>query len=332
MPPFLGESYIHRLDPFAVEVTEGLGVRWYGLSYLAGFVIAWLLLRWLSRKRRCALSPAEVPDFLFYLVAGVFLGGRLGYCIFYEPQLLWDPPVIGIIQIWRGGMASHGGFIGVVIATILFARKRSLSTMELLDVEALVGTPGLGLGRLANFVNAELWGKALPASLQADPPWWSVKYPQEILEAGFSRADQVAALRPLVPDGAPFPQNLLDAVQSGDEAVTEALRPLLTAYYPSQIFQAITDGPILFLLMAGLWFLLPRRKPGYVAGGFLISYGLLRIATEVFRQPDTGVSLLPTPLGSLQRGQVLSTLTVIVGVTLVIAAARMARSGGRKEA
>ena len=118
----------------------------------------------------------------------------------------------------------------------------------------------------------------------------------------------------------PFPDSVVEAIRSGHEQITEAVRPLLTAYYPSQIFQAFTDGPILFATMATLW-LFPL-KPGCVSGGFLLSYGLMRVATELFREPDEGVSVLSTPLGDLSRGQVLSVLMVVAGILVTTVCAR----------
>ncbi|MBN1442274.1 MAG: prolipoprotein diacylglyceryl transferase [Planctomycetes bacterium] len=317
---FLAESYLHQMDPFVVRFTETFGIRWYGLAYLAGFLIAWAILQWLARTGRTPLSPQEISDYVMYGIVGVLVGGRLGYCIFYDQRLLWDPPLIGIIQIWRGGMASHGGFIGVVVATWLFARRRKTSALHILDMGALACPLGLGLGRLANFVNGELWGKALPAALQKDPPWWSVKYPDELLGHGFLTEERLESLGPLFGGKAPSIEDVVLAVRSGQEAVVEAVRPWLTAYHPSQIYQALSDGPILFLAMVILW-LFPL-KPGGVSGGFLITYGILRIATEVFRQPDEGVALLPTPWFDLSRGQLLSILMVIAGIALIVYSVR----------
>ena len=162
MRVLLAEAYFHRLDAFAIQFPEGFwvpGIRWYGLSYMAGFLVGWLLLRWLARSGRSTLPPEAVGDFLFYLIAGTIVGGRLGYCIFYQPELFWPPS--GVLMVWKGGMASHGGFIGVILGGILFARRQSISALHLVDLAAFACPPGICFGRLANFVNAELWGKAL---------------------------------------------------------------------------------------------------------------------------------------------------------------------------
>ncbi len=326
MRVLLAESYFHRLDPFAIQVSDEFGIRWYGLSYMAGFLVAWLLIRWLARSGRSTLRPEAVGDFLFYLIAGVIVGGRLGYCIFYKPDLLWPP--WGIVKVWEGGMASHGGIIGVILGAILFARRQGISALHLIDIGAFTCPPGLGFGRLANFVNAELWGKALPPALQADPPWWTVKYPQEILAGKFPRPEALEKLRGLVPDGDRFREQLVAAALDGDQKVIDALQPLLTAYYPSQIFQALSDGVVLFAVLALVW--LRPRRPGVVAGSFLITYGVMRIVTEFFRQPDEGVALLPTPFGDLSRGQVLSVAMVVCGILMAWVCARrqVPRLGG----
>jgi phosphatidylglycerol:prolipoprotein diacylglycerol transferase len=207
----------------------------------------------------------------------------------------------------------------VIAAACIFARRRGLSSLHILDMAAFASTVGLCLGRVANFINAELWGKALPAHMQSyvagasatggDPPWWSVKYPQEVVEVWLQsqppdpRLDLLAPLETVVSNSERFYVNVVSAAQAGNEQVIATLKPLLTAYYPSQIFQAITDGPILMGVLALLW--LRPRKPGVIGSWFLIAYGVLRVVTELFRQPDEGVALT---FGLLSRGQTLSAL------------------------
>jgi prolipoprotein diacylglyceryltransferase len=142
---------------------------------------------------------------------------------------------------------------------------------------------GSVLGRLANFVNGELWGRPLAPEQQASPPWWSVKYPDEMLDPDFQNGSSVDSLATMVsnPNGEWGRQSLRDAVYSGRSDVSEAISPYLTAYYPSQLFQACTDGLFLFALLAIVW--LRPRKPGLIGGWFLIGYGVMRIASEQFR-------------------------------------------------
>ncbi len=334
----LAEAYLHTLDPFAVPFPASWpypGLRWYGLAYLAGFGVAWLMVWWMAKTHRTAIPTRAVADLMIYILLGVLVGGRLGYCIFYDPgqftRTMPTLPYWGLLAINQGGMASHGGMLGVVVALCIFGARNHLSKLHLLDVATFVAPPGLFFGRIANFVNFELWGRALPDAQQQSPPWWSIKYSQEILTwpaeklAGLGEAVKAIGVTAgqwrdalgrmdIDADANLFVQRtanrLVEAVQSGDEAVIGVLRPELTAYYPSQLVQALTDGPILMLLLVLVW--LKPRKPGVVGAWFLGGYGLMRIASEGIRQPDEGVSLLSTPLGDLSRGQVLSLLMVAV--------------------
>ncbi len=320
MLPVLAESYLHDLNPFAIQFTESFGIRWYGLAYAVGFLIGWSMISWLARTGRSPLTPRLVGDFMTYVIVGVLVGGRLGYALFYDPHLIigfsgtipfWD-----LLAINKGGMASHGGVIGSVLACCLFGYRRRTSILHLFDLCAWACTPGLGLGRIANFVNGELWGRPLPADGQLDPPWWSIKYPEQILSPEFLHRDALEALCPIVGGDQTFLANLVEAMQAGNQEVIEVVRPLLTAYYPSQLLQALTDGPILLAVLALIW--LKPRKPGIIAAWFLIAYGVLRIATEFFRAPDEGIGLV---LG-LSRGQWLSTVMVIAGALLLAVSAR----------
>ncbi len=348
MTSLLAQAYLHRFDPFAIEFPAGWflpGLRWYGLAYLAGFLVAWLLIRWMARSGRSPIPAAAVGDLMLYGLVGVVAGGRLGYCLFYDQSLLVEFtgrfPFWGVLAIHTGGMSSHGGMLGVIVAGWLFARKYGISKLHLVEVGALVSPPGLCFGRLANFVNAELVGRPLPDSMQTAPPWWSIKYPQDIHgwspaqqgelgdavdAAGLSSAEWLGALGRVGLDrqADTFVTSTMDRlvaeVQAGNEAVIQAMRPLLEAYYPSQLFQALTDGPILLAVLALVW--LRPRKPGVIGSWFLMSYGVLRILTEAYRQPDAGVAVLTTPFGDLSRGQVLSVLMIVCGLVALVICVR----------
>ena len=316
----LAESYIHSLDPDAFRITDSFTIKWYGLSYLAGFLVAWLLIRWMAATGRILMSRTNATDFITYCVGGVIVGGRLGYCVFYDPSLLVDFsnqfPFWGVLAIHQGGMASHGGMIGVIIAMYLFSRSRKLPFLHLLDVTAFIAPPGLFFGRLANFINGELWGVPLSASMQADPPWWSVKYPQEIHSAP---VEVITSLSTLVPsatpsNGADSVRLIIEEAYRGNADLIAQMSPYLVARWPSQVFQAMSDGPALFIALVLVWWV--PRKPGVIAGCFLSFYGVLRILTEVFREPDEGVALFL----SLSRGQLLSVALVLSGSLLVILA------------
>jgi phosphatidylglycerol:prolipoprotein diacylglycerol transferase len=332
----LAESFLHTLDPFAIELLPGVGVRWYGLAYAVGFVVGWVVIRSLAARRLTHLAPGQAGDLLTYLVFGVIAGGRVGHVVFYDPHLLWtfdsSFPWWGLLAIHRGGMASHGGVIGVILAAWLFSRRSGVRMLEICDVTALACTTGLGLGRLANLVNGELWGKALPPPMQASPPWWSIKYPVEALDPAFPNAEALEPLRLLVDPTRPFPQSVVDAAMLGRESVVEALTPLLTAHYPSQVFQAITDGVILPLVLVAVWWKL--RPIGTLGGSFLLAYGLLRIATEQFREPDEGVLAIgwwsSGPGVGATLPMLLSGAMILAGVGVILGASRggMPRIGG----
>ncbi len=350
-------AWFHTLGPFAFRITQGFGLRWYGLSYALGFVAGWMLLRFLCKRGACRIPVERVGDAVLLAVMGVVVGGRLGYVIFYEPSLItkWDPsspPWWGVLMINHGGMASHGGMIGVIIASFYIARGFKTTTgtrvgasptLHILDTVALIASPGLGLGRLANFINGELLGKIV-ANPGQPAPWWSVRFPQE-LESPFMlpggggghrpelTADQFRALDAVVAPfripGRPmedvFPR-ILERIQSGDHALARAIEPFISARHPSQLYQAFTDGILVF---GFTWFLARKsRYPGVVGCWFLISYGVLRIFTEFYRLPDAQLAN-PRMMG-LSRGQWLSVAMVGVGfIALPIVIARGKKQGRR---
>ncbi|MGP1272776.1 MAG: prolipoprotein diacylglyceryl transferase [Phycisphaerales bacterium] len=329
-------AWLHDLDPYAVRLGPGFGIMWYGLSYAAGFALAWLALRFLVARGYAQISAEHVTDLVIYGALGAVIGGRLGYVLFYQPSLLWsfsgDLPYWGVLAINRGGMASHGGMIGVAIAGLLVARasaserERSLDAgrvLHVFDLFALAAPFGLLLGRLANFVNGELLGRVV-ARPGEPAPWWAVRFPQEIgteLDAGLRTPEQDLALARLVDEHRLPEQSLeeglarvLGELQRGSARVAEQLEPLVSARHPSQLYQAAAEGMIVGLVV---WLVArTRRSPGVVTASFLISYGLLRIATETVRLPD-GHLAVARPLG-LSRGQWLSSLMIVAGVALLV--------------
>jgi phosphatidylglycerol:prolipoprotein diacylglycerol transferase len=153
-----------QFDPIAVSIGS-FGIRWYGLMYLIGFVTAlWLGRRRAARDAWRGWSPREMDDILFYGVLGVIIGGRLGYVFFYKPGYYLEHP-LEIFYVWQGGMAFHGGFLGVLVAMLIFARMSNKTWLGVMDFLAPLVPPGLAAGRLGNFINAELWGR------QTDVPW-----------------------------------------------------------------------------------------------------------------------------------------------------------------
>lgn len=171
-------------DPVAVEIGP-LAIRWYALAYVAGILLGWQYVKLLARRGYARLTEAEVDDFVLWATVGVVLGGRIGYVLFYRPDLLIDDPV-GVIRIWQGGMSFHGGMLGVVIALVLFARRRRLPILAVADPVAAATPIGLFFGRVANFINGELFGRV------SDMPWAMVfphggpepRHPSQLYQAG----------------------------------------------------------------------------------------------------------------------------------------------------
>lgn len=172
-----------QIDPVIFQIGP-LAVRWYGLMYLLGFGAAYLLISHLSRLRNLALTKDGISDLLFYGVLGVVLGGRLGYVLFYNPAQYLSRP-LEVFAVWQGGMSFHGGLLGVVAASVIFCWRRKLPILLAGDVLSTSATIGLGLGRIGNFINGELWGRV------TDQPWGVVfpgggslpRHPSQLYEA-----------------------------------------------------------------------------------------------------------------------------------------------------
>lgn len=327
---------VHDLDPFVLQFTADFGIRWYGLSYLAGFACAFFMIAWLANRQRAGLSVQMVNDFITWGAIGTLVGGRLGYVFFYSPDLLWkfksSFPFWGVLAVNEGGMASHGGMIGIVVAILLFARKYSLNSLYLLDLATVVGPIGVFFGRLANFVNGELVGRPAPEGYK-----WAVKFPQDILSWPAQSFEKLRDLTPVVEKVgvsseqwlnslAEFNANatarnsvydvlnqIIVAIQNGNTAAKEAIAPLLIGRYPSQIFAAFGEGLFIFLFLFFMW--RKPRKPGFITASFLIVYALIRIWDEQFRMPDAHIGY---QLFDLTRGQWLSIGMLVIGVVLML--------------
>ncbi|HQS09543.1 MAG: prolipoprotein diacylglyceryl transferase [Rhizobiales bacterium 24-66-13] len=176
------------LDPVLIEIGP-LAIRWYALAYIAGLLIGWQLARWLVTRNalwggRPPMKPVDLDDALFWATFGVILGGRIGYVLFYNlPYFLAHPAEI--VMVWKGGMSFHGGLAGTILALVLFARSRRIPVPSLLDVAGVVAPIGLFFGRIANFINGELWGRP------SDAPWAVIfptggnvpRHPSQLYEA-----------------------------------------------------------------------------------------------------------------------------------------------------
>lgn len=247
------DPFVFRFGPidlFGAEVGP-IGVRWYSLAYIAALMFGWWYIRREAKLPGSPIAPGHMDDFFTWATLGVIAGGRLGYVTFYNlPRYIESP--IEIFYLWDGGMSFHGGLIGVCLATVLFCRDRNIDVMRFADMIAVVSPVGLFFGRIANFINGELWGRA------AEVPW--------------------AMIFPNDPEGLPR--------------------------HPSQLYEALGEGIVLFLVLLYLYKKtdLRRRTPGVIAGLFFIGYGTARFLVEFVREPDAHLGLM----AGISRGQMLS--------------------------
>ena len=253
--------FTHNFDPVLFDFGI-LEIRWYSLAYIFGILIGW----WYGKKiisKRLQISQykfdvKEFDNLISYLIVSIILGGRLGYVIFYNPQFYLSNP-LETLKIWEGGMSFHGGLVGVIIGTYLFSIQKKIKTLFLLDVIASVSPIGIFLGRLANFVNGELIGKA--TSL----PWSVI----------FKNFD-------------------------------------MTPRHPSQLYEAVLEGIVLFLIMQSIIF-----KKNYKSGDcsclFLIFYGVFRIISETFREPDLHIGYF---FNYFSMGTILSFMMIFFGLVM----------------
>ncbi|TIU69061.1 MAG: prolipoprotein diacylglyceryl transferase, partial [Mesorhizobium sp.] len=247
-----------NIDPVIVQIGP-LAVHWYGVGYIVGILFAWWYAKRLVTNARLwpdgalPMKPEDLDDFIVWAAIGVVVGGRTGYVLFYDlPRYIAHP--LDIVAVWQGGMSFHGGLLGVILAMTLFSLKRGIRTWTLFDVVSAGVPVGLGLVRVANFINSELWGRP------TDVPW-AVEFP----------------------NGGPFSR------------------------HPSQIYEALLEGLVLFLVLRFLTHSrLKLKTPRFVGGAFICGYGLSRIFVEFFREPDQQLGYL---LGTnwLTMGMILST-------------------------
>ena len=263
------------IDPVALQLGP-VPIRWYSLAYIGGLAAGWWYLTRLIKNGKiwtrdgAPLTRPLLDDVIFWVAVGVMAGGRLGYVLFYEPSLLIAPweklgpvPFPPALMLWKGGMSFHGGLLGVTLVGVLFARKYKLNPLALGDLFACATPIGLFFGRIANFINGELYGR----------PWdgpWSMVFPTD---------------------------------------------PLGLARHPSQLYEAVLEGVVLFIAIRiathsfGL-----LKRPGATIGLFLAGYALSRIFVENFREPDAHMP--DFPLG-LTMGMMLSLPMLALGAWLI---------------
>jgi phosphatidylglycerol---prolipoprotein diacylglyceryl transferase len=257
------------INPVLISIGP-FSVRWYALAYIVGIIVGWFYARAIISSERLWGGPApftviDFDDFVIWITLGIILGGRIGYVLFYNlPHFAQNP--IEILQLWNGGMSFHGGVLGCIVAIVLFAIRRGIPVLSLGDVTAAVAPIGLFLGRIANFINGELWGRP------TDVPWAMV-----------------------FPHGGPIPR------------------------HPSQLYEATLEGIVLFIVLALLVRFGALKRPGVVTGVFAIGYGVARITSEFFRQPDVQLGFL---WGGLTMGMLLCIPLILAGIAVLIVAFR----------
>jgi phosphatidylglycerol:prolipoprotein diacylglycerol transferase len=278
------------IDPIIVSLGP-LAIRWYGLTYVIAFAVAW----WLGRRRAAqptsTWKPTDVDDLIFYGALGVILGGRIGWVLFYGFERLIDDPLM-ILRIWEGGMSFHGGLIGVILAEILFARRQRRKVVDVLDF--LAPLPGIGIFavRCANFINGELWGKPTQA------PWGFIVDP-----ATLHPSQQAEALR---------------------MCERFSIDPCVLHVHASQLYEGVLEGLVLFAI---LWIYTLKPRPRLApAGLFLLCYGVFRFAVEFVRVPDENRGYLI--FDWVTMGQLLSTPMIVAGLVMLIIAYRRNQPSG----
>jgi phosphatidylglycerol---prolipoprotein diacylglyceryl transferase len=307
--------YVHHLSPFLIQFNEQVGIRWYGLAYIAGFIGAFYLMKRLARNGYGSLRESQVGDFVFYAALfGVLIGGRLGYVLFYRPSMLTEDP-LGIFRVWDGGMASHGGILGLVIFSAIYARRNRISWAGIGDNLVAVAPIGLFFGRLANFINGELYGRTTNVP-------WAVQFPAELLDHPTEATLVIQQTSKISPTLDNIPEIIAAARQNAQ--VREILAGVLTPRHPSQLYEALLEGILLFILL--IWIRLKFKKPdGVTTGCFFLLYPLMRIIGEFFREPDAPLT------GALTRGQFLSLFMFVIGVAFLWSARRnYVRDRGQK--
>lgn len=294
-------------DPVLFDIPGlPIDIRWYGLMYVVGFVVGQAILVRLARAGFLALRPEAVPDLIFFCVLGVMLGGRCGYALFYDQSLL-DPREF--VQVWKGGLAFHGGLLGVFVAVLLFRRKHPIDWLQLCDGCALAVTPGIFAVRVANFINGELYGrvtgKDTPLAMQFPtdpqamrlfglPPGVTMRDRELCIQAAFGKRP-FADVEPLLSrvDAFDRPIDWAAVAPRLDWARISAATqpdgaPMVPFRHPSQLYEGVGEGLVLGLVLWTLYLTSRRRpwRPGALTAVFLCGYGAIRWSLEMVRQPD----------------------------------------------
>jgi len=306
-------------DPVLLPLVDPIHLRWYGCMFLLAFLVGQWILKRLARARFLPIDENKVYDLIVWLVVGVLAGGRLGYSLFYQPEMWRDP--LELFKLWRGGLAFHGGLIGVCVAFAWFASRHKADPWRLGDGCAMAVPPGIAFVRLANFINGELYGR----KVTGDGPPWAMRFPTEeralellgIADWSNKRMQELAIRKAVHGPWEGMPEEL-ETVPSWD-----SVKHLVPLRHPSQLYEMLGEGVLVGLLLWIVW-RATRHRPlgaGVYGGIFLLAYGTMRFFLEYFRQPDAQFEKVPGEPGTiwlgLSMGQLLCTAMVVAGATIL---------------
>lgn len=294
--------YLHDLSPHLIKITDSIAVHWYGLAYVLGFYLTYLVMLFLAKRGLSEIKPDAVADFVTLVALfGVVIGGRIGYMLLYNfDEFIQAPWIFFLLN--QGGMASHGGIVGVALFCLWYAKKHKISWTGIGDTLVCGAPLGVFLGRIANFINGELFGRVTNVP-------WAMKFPTEMLHEDFYRQGGQPGL---IPEGLRHSPEIIAFFeqQRGGRAELEAV---LHPRHPSQLYEALGEGLFLSLILLFIRVRFPRLRQGIITGLFFILYAIARIALEFVRQPDSGSEMI----AGLTKGQFFSTFMIVIGVFFI---------------
>jgi phosphatidylglycerol---prolipoprotein diacylglyceryl transferase len=303
--------YLHDLSPFVFNTP----IRWYGLSYVLGFYLTYKVMHDLAKRGLSEIKPEAVADFITLVALfGIVLGGRLGYMLLYNfDEFVRAPWTFFLLN--QGGMASHGGILGVTLFCGWYAWKHKISWAGIGDTLVCGAPLGVFLGRIANFINGELFGRVTNVS-------WAVKFPTEMLHEDFVHQGGSEALRDEVwQRGLQHSPDIIGYFEQAHGGRAE-LEAILHPRHPSQLYEALGEGLLLSAILIFIRLRFPRLRQGIITGLFFYLYAIARIALECVRQPDSGSSMIM----GLTKGQFFSTFMFIVGTLFIAYALKWGKS------
>ncbi len=315
-------DYLHNLNPILFEFSESIKIHWYGIAYVLGFVCGYWCLVYLARKGIGVLEEKELADFITYAaIFGVLLGGRLGYMLFYAHEEFFSHP-LSIFKLQNGGMSSHGGILGLFFYTLYYAVRHRKSWPGVGDNLVCVAPFGLLFGRLANFVNGELWGHVCKDGFPL-----AVRFPSELRDIAIAEPEKYQTILSQLPQmdpGTP-PEALVVAAREHPD-VAMVIYDFLPSRHPSQLYEGALEGVVLFLILIFVRVKFPKAPHGTLTGLFFIFYAIFRMFIEHYYRVGDG------EIWGVSRGFFYSTFMIGIGLAFLIYAKVRQRGMGNVEA